>query len=209
MTNDSSGGILYWPGRGQNPAELVHSLNVFKRNGYSVEVMPHAYDLGEKPEKSDSCIYQWALDRTKAGGNWWIGLSLGASVAHVVASVLPITSIPNRISLINPFANRTRLAQEKNFSLNGQWLLNPEDYRLHVTSVDLVISINDERIPGQHGRSLIPMFDTIKRYVIEIDADHSITCQSTQLELSAVLLCDKTKEGVQKDYAHIVSCNFY
>lgn len=200
--------ILYWPGRGQNPEELSDCLNIFKTNGYFVDVLPYAYDLGDNPVNPESHIYQWAHAKTQGGSKWWIGLSLGASIAHIVASILPLTSIPNRITLINPFANRAQLAQEKKFSLKGQWPLKPEDFRSSVPTVDLVVSIDDKKIPVEHANKLMMLFDGENRRFIELDADHAITCRSTQIELSDILLYGN-KNGASKRYAHIISCNLY
>lgn len=208
MINNSKDGILYWPGRGNNPLQLSECLRIMEREGHSVEVMPLEYDVGKKPDTPQSCIYQWATKRTSVGAYWWIGLSLGAAVAHIVASVIPLESRPRRITLINPFANRAQLAKEKNFSLAGQWSLNPVDYQLYVPHVDLVLSLQDDRIPNEHGKRLLPKFNAAKVHLITLNADHAVKCRSTQSNLAETLLRNAMK-GASAQYGNNVSCDIY
>lgn len=208
MMNNSKDGILYWPGRGNNPLQLYECLRIMEREGHSVEVMPFRYDVGTNPDNPQSCIYQWAIERTNAGAYWWIGLSLGAAIAHIVASVIPIGVRPRRITLINPFADRAQLAKEKNFSLQGQWSLNPVEYKLCVPYVDLVLSLQDDRIPNEHGKRLLPHINAEKVQVIMLNADHAVQCHSIQSDLAKVLLWNEMK-GALGQYGNNVSCDIY
>ncbi len=191
MIGGSSGRILYWPGMGRSPLELFDFHRRMEDNGYSIDIMPHKYDVGETPDNPESSIYQWTNNLAKTGADWWIGLSLGASVAYLVASAISAKAIPKRITLINPFADRVQLAWEKNFSLVGQWLLSPVNHYLHVPIVDIVLSLNDDRIPIEHGKRLLPMITASELRVVMLNADHAVTASSAQLELADVLLCGR------------------
>jgi hypothetical protein len=188
MISGSSRRILYWPGMGRSPLELFDFYRRMEDNGYSIDIMPYEYDVGEKPHNPESCIYQWAENLSETDADWWIGLSLGASVAYLVASAISAESIPKRITLINPFADRAQLAWEKNFSLVGQWLLSPVNHNLYVPIVDIVLSLNDDRIPTEHGKQLLPMITATELRVIMLNADHAVSGYSAQLYLADILL---------------------
>ena len=188
MISGSNRKILYWPGIGRSPLELFDFYRSMEDNGYSIAIMPYEYDVGEKPHNPESFIYQWANNQSNTGADWWIGLSLGASVAYLVASAISAESIPKRITLINPFADRAQLAWEKGFSLVGQWLLSPLNHGLYVPIVDIVLSLNDDRIPIEHGKQLLSMITATELRVIMLNADHAVSCCSAQLYLADMLL---------------------
>ena len=188
MISGSNRKILYWPGIGRSPLELFDFYRSMEDNGYSIAIMPYEYDVGEKPHNPESFIYQWANNQSNTGADWWIGLSLGASVAYLVASAISAESIPKRITLINPFADRAQLAWEKGFSLVGQWLLSPLNHSLYVPIVDIVLSLNDDRIPIEHGKQLLSMITATELRVIMLNADHAVSCCSALLYLADMLL---------------------
>ena len=188
MISGSNRKILYWPGIGRSPLELFDFYRSMEDNGYSIAIMPYEYDVGEKPHNPESFIYQWANNQSNTGADWWIGLSLGASVAYLVASAISAESIPKRITLINPFADRAQLAWEKGFSLVGQWLLSPLNHSLYVPIVDIVLSLNDDRIPIEHGKQLLSMITATELRVIMLNADHAVSCCSAHLYLADMLL---------------------
>jgi hypothetical protein len=198
--------ILYWQGRSRNESELSHFHQELKLRGYSTEIMPIDYDTGLPPNNPKSSIYEWTYRQTNRTYDWWIGLSLGASVAYMVASSYATCSNPKRLTLINPFSNREKLAREKKFSLNGQWVINPINHQLHVSVVDIVLSVNDNRIPIEHGKSLLPMIVAKKIRVILLDADHAISDATAQSDLASFLLQDCKLETVH-EYSKIISCN--
>lgn len=208
MTKVFDKSILYWQGRGRNPLELINFNKTLKHHGFSTQIMPLDYDIGLMPNNPESRIYQWIHCQIKTTQDWWIGLSLGASVAYILASSAMTGSIPQRITLINPFANREKLAKEKNFSLNQQWVINPINHRLCVPIVDIVLSVNDNRIPIKHGQALLPMITAKELRVIMLDADHTISDSTAQLDLANVLLRDWKKGTVYGQHGKIISCDF-
>ena len=208
MTTISNKSILYWQGRARSNSELFKFHQVLKHHDFLTEIMPINYDIGLLPNNPESSIYQWIHNQTKKTYDWWIGLSLGASVAYMVASSAMTCSAPKRITLINPFSNREMLANEKGFSLNQQWAINPANYRLHVSTVDIVLSVNDDRIPIKHGQLLLPMITAKELRVILLDADHIISKTKAQSDIANFLLQDCRMETIYGQHSKIISCDF-
>jgi hypothetical protein len=176
--------ILFWPGRGQNPNILSHLLSFFRQNGYCVVSIPFDYDSGEVPFKKDSDWCKW-LQSNKY--NWWIGISLGASLAYTMLSLSEETIQPKRITLINPFSSRKQLSIEKKFSLENQWDFSPTEYELVVNSIDMVISLFDEKIPIYHGISLLNHTRSQHKKLIFIHDYHEVKDSTAQTELAKIL----------------------
>jgi hypothetical protein len=59
---------------------------------------------------------------------------------------------------------------------------------LYAPIVDIVLSLNDDRIPNEHGKQLLPMITAAELSVIMLNADHAVSCCSTQLYLADILL---------------------
>lgn len=207
MIKTSNESILYWQGRSRNHLELSEFHQVLRNHGFKKGVMPIEYDIGPPPNEPDSKIYKWIhYQSTSHCSSWWIGISLGASIAYVLASSAKKDLLPRRITLINPFSNRIQLAREKGFSLNQQWPLMPINFPLQVPYVDIILSKNDDKIPNVHGQSLIPMILAERICLVFIDADHTISDRKTQAEIANFLLNDCEKEKTLAQYSKIISC---
>src|SRR5262249_10904185 len=96
---------------------------------------------------------------------------------------------PRRLTLINPIADRVKLAEMRGFSLEGQWPLLAERLSvLEVMAVDLVLSTRDSRVPPEQGRSLIKCYPAARVRVIELAADHALEGEAIQRSLVSSLL---------------------
>ncbi len=130
---------------------------------------------------------QWLMDIPPVP--WWIGLSLGAAVAHIVAATIPVRSRPRRLTLINPFADRIELSRQRGFSLKDQWPLRPvEPFAAQCMKVDLVLSRFDERIPWSHGVRLQECYRATDVRLLSLEADHALTTPAIQVDLANWLL---------------------
>jgi hypothetical protein len=177
--------ILYWPGRGKSPDVLSSFLSALRDDSVSVDIFPFEYDTGQPPFRKDSAWSSWIGSNPR---DWWIGISLGASLAYMMAALLEINMRPKRLTLINPFQSRKILSVEKNFSLQNQWDFSPISHNLIIEEVDMVISVNDEKIPAYHGIKLLDNIICDKKNLILIEAGHCIDNHSAQEILASVLL---------------------
>jgi len=176
--------MLFWPGRGKDPDVLKYFLSEIHSKGIDIEVIPFNYDVGLPPFSVNS---EWGIWLKEHPISWWAGISLGASLAWVFASLFDDSIKPKRLTLINPFASRKQLAEERGFSMNGQWDCAPLESRLAVSIAEIVISVFDEKIPLQHG---IRLFNTIEaniKKVIFVDDNHQIQKIDAQEELAELL----------------------
>jgi len=129
------------------------------------------------------------MDPNTPIGFWWIGLSLGASVAHIVCSTICEEKRPMRLTLINPFADRVELSAIRGFPMGDQWHLRPDKYALPPETVaDVVLSLRDERIPSEQGLRLHSQWGAQRSRVIWTDADHVISDSNEQQRLAKLLL---------------------
>lgn len=194
--------MLFWPGRGKNPDVLNYFLTHIRGKGVAVEVIPFEYDTGSPPFSVDSAWSAWLREYPVP---WWAGISLGASLAWLFAS-LPDDSIkPKRITLINPFASRKQLAEEKRFPLDGQWDFSPVDHGVTLHAAEVVISVFDEKIPAHHGIRLLNRLNAEAKRVIFVNDNHQIQNRDVQEELAGVL--SAIPEEVYRGTTHY--CNIY
>ncbi len=166
---------MYWPGIHRLPEELNQCFAELQKIGFRVTWMNVPYDKGLTPDQPSSQIQYYIMNQKSAVFSWWIGLSLGASVAYIVAATIPVQYQPKRLTLINAFADREKLAQEKGFSLNGQWVIFPSKYTLPSSvEVDFIISKQDDKIPKSQSNSLREVLISNQVRIIELDTDHAI-----------------------------------
>lgn len=131
--------LLFWPGMNKSANTLRYFLD-YLRETHDVCIFPFDYDSGNMPFSKDSEWYKW-LNLHNKNFSWWCGLSLGASLAFVMASFCP----PERLTMINPFSSRKILSQEKKFNISNQWDFSPVCYYLEVRSAEAVLSVHDEK----------------------------------------------------------------
>jgi hypothetical protein len=181
--------ISYWPGIRRGATELHTLFGVLRDAGFTIDCVVEAYDIGLPPDNPGSGIQQWVNDSARTVSHWWIGLSLGAAVAHIAACAAPEPRRPKRLTLINPFADRMELSRHLDFSLNNQWRLKPIDFRSPGgILIDLIISRLDERISPEHGYRLKECYSADDVTVTELDADHALSEESQQRLLASLLL---------------------
>lgn len=194
--------VLYWPGIGQDIQVMHDMLNILRKRKFDIIYPEFVYDKDEFLLDKKSEIYKWV---EKQNAEWWIGLSLGASLAYTIASLLPIELRPARITLINPFSSRVQLSKEKGFSLENQWIIEPKRYNLSVREADIVISLYDEKIPIYHGIELASNIMSRNKKIIFLKANHMVMQKGVQEELGGILLSMQKDVSNEKSYY----CNIY
>ena len=148
--------------------------NQLKHISHSIYPLP--YDAGVLSPKP---FEEW-LNNNQTAPSWWIGLSLGASLAWYYAAMIQKEFQPKRLTLVNPFSNRRALAQLKGFSMDNQWDLNLENINIPDSiDVSAVISTNDTKIPLCCKQQLLDKIPKSSNYFI--DADHGLSEKSAQL----------------------------
>lgn len=195
--------ILYWPGRGQDLKVLKYFRNELLQNGFLIDVIDVEYDIGELNPLN------WAKVKEN-NCDWWIGISLGASLLYYALNYVDDLCKPTRITLINPFCSRKNLSNEIGFDLTNQWDFSPIENTVNVDQIELVSSVFDVKIPMYHGINLLNKTISSNKKLIFIDEKHTIDLKEAQIEL-AQLLCDiniieKGKKGNGKGYNY---CNIY
>lgn len=181
--------VLYWPGLKRNPSELEHLWPLLKSAGVTLRWLEPDYDVGPAPGEPDSPVIQWLGQQSMY--SWWIGLSLGASVAHISAATVAPIRRPRRLTLINPIADRIALSCRNGFSLEQQWRIIPQTIEVPgIVVVDIVVSKFDERVPPEHGRSMLSCYPDSRVRFIELESGHTVDEFSVQRNLSALLLRD-------------------
>lgn len=181
--------IWYWPGIYRKSTELNVLLGSLGESQFDVKWIDHQYDSGLPPDNPNSDIRQWVADPQEKPADWWIGLSLGAAVAHISLCCAPQSRLPKRLTLINPFADRVELAAYAGFSIADQWNLIPVGFRFkRDIAVELVVSSNDVSVPPEQGMRLLSCYPTSNVTVINLHADHSISSISAQRSLASILL---------------------
>lgn len=192
--------ILYWPGRGQDLEILKDFRSSLEEKGFQLDFIDIKYDDGIlRPNTWEQVVQNDAI--------WWIGISLGASLLYYSMKYTNRNK-PNRITLINPFSSREVLSKEKNFSLKNQWNFAPIDYAEKVNNLDLVLSINDTRIPMYHGVKILNNTICDNKQIIFINESHTIDNKNAQIELARALESNNilNRGGKNEGYNY---CNFY
>ena len=192
--------ILYWPGRGQSLHILEDFRKTLEANCFEIEYINVNYDEGS--------LTPWIWKQiAKNDSDWWIGISLGASLLYYSMKFAGKYK-PSRITLINPFSSREVLSQERNFDLKSQWNFAPIDYVGEINNLDMVLSINDTKIPMYHGVKLLHNTICENKQIIFINENHTIDSGNAQKELAKVLL-DNTILDRGGEYERYHYCNIY
>jgi hypothetical protein len=187
----STGKLLYWPGRRRHPDELSALLHRLGASGWHPTRLEPVYDHGPPPGDPGYLLPREVGGDPSQSRRWWMGLSLGAAVALILAGHVRPGQRPQRLTLINPFADRGRLAAEIGFEPEHGWDLVPMAHRPHSEIlVDLVLSDSDEKIPRIHSELLREALRPARPRIITIDADHAITAAAAQDRLAGLLLED-------------------
>ncbi len=171
--------ILYWPGRGQNLNILNHFRKELENQGFELECIKVNYDEGVLSP------YTWK-QVVENDAKWWIGISLGASLLYYSIKFTKENK-PNRITLINPFFSREVLSKEKNFDLKGEWNFAPINCKEKIDNMDMVLSINDTKIPMYHGIKILNNTICANKQIIFINESHTINNKFAQIELAKIL----------------------
>lgn len=181
--------MLYWPGMRRQAGELASLFAQMRRSGFVVQKVSAPYDVGPLPSEPTSHAHHEVMHLDTPASNWWIGLSLGAAVAHIVCSTICGEKRPARLTLINPFADRMELSQIRGFDLGDQWRLCPDRHGLPPgTIVDLVLSSRDEHVPPEQGLRLHALWGNQRSRVVWADSDHAISDSTEQCRVAELLL---------------------
>lgn len=188
--------VLYWPGRGQDMSVLQMFLSTLVSNEYEVTPIAFSnltYDVGAL------CPPRWDFVSNNRH-DWWIGLSLGASLAYY--SLKYTMRKPTRITLINPFYSRKTLSHEKGFSFNEEWSISLDNHQIVVEKLEVILSLNDDKIPLHHGIRLINESTCKCKVLIFADTGHTLDEPAVQCELAKLL-------SEANDYGEYHYCHIY
>ena len=177
--------ILYWPGRGQD-IEILKVLRNELSKKYIIEVVDFKYDVGELNPNI------WKILKNKF--DWWIGISLGASLLYYTYNFIEERSRPTRLTIINPFSSRKKLSEEKKFDLSQQWNFSPKQQQIKVDKIELISSVYDSKIPIYHGIELINSTNSKDKKIMFVNSNHTIDNVNAQIELSKILLNEEIKD---------------
>ena len=176
--------ILYWPGMGQD-LSILKTLRTELSEKNILQTINFRYDVGElKPKK-------WNILQEKF--DWWIGISLGASLLYYAYNFIEESNRPTRLTIINPFSSRETLSLEKNFDLSKQWNFSPKEEIVDVSKIELISSVYDNKIPTYHGLELINNTKSKNKKIILVNSNHTIENIDAQIELSKILLNEEIK----------------
>lgn len=192
--------ILYWPGIGKNLNVLKSFREELKKEGYEIEVFNENYDENELSP------YNWE-QVINNNSDWWIGISLGASLLYYVYSFVPKEKRPSRLTLINPFYSRIILSEEKGFDITKYWNFSPIDMKEELDHAELIISTQDKSINNYHGLILSSSINSNSNYLFTVNSDHTLITNNIQKCLSKILL--SYKEGEYKYEKKDNYCNIY
>ena len=182
--------VLFWPGRGQNLGILSSFQRCLEAHNVEIEYVSFKYDEGQLNPQNWSQV-------CGNDAEWWIGLSLGASLA---CYSLPFAARkPKRLTLINPFSSRELLSLEKQFSLAGQWKFALNGIRENV-DLDIVRSVFDDKIPLHHSFDIVKNNRFRNVSMIFVNGNHTIDERLAQEELADVLTGETNGES---DYCYV------
>ena len=183
--------ILYWSGFSCRKDELVYLKTEFENKDYVITKFPYNYDYGNFIPIKWIPLLDWDFD-------WWIGLSLGASVMVYSLSFFPKECLPKRITMINPFYSRSELAKENNFNIANQMDFQLNKVIKNIEKVELVSSIEDKKIKMNHGIKVIKNFESSKKCIIFVTSNHGINDSCVQKELAHLLMSEDYNETKYK-----------
>lgn len=191
--------ILYWPGRDQNLDILKNFRKELQNQGFELEYIDIKYDEGTLNPSSWKQVIENEAD-------WWIGISLGASLLYYCLKIAG-NKKPERVTLINPFYSREVLSKEKNFNLEKQWNFAPIEFKEKVNKLDMVLSINDTKIPMYHGAMLLNNAICDNKKIIFVNGNHTVDNDNAQLELARALENMNSDRGDKDERNNY--CNIY
>ena len=185
--------ILYWPGIGQNTDILKYFRNEFT-NDYKIDMIDFKYDIGDLNPQNWDIIHN--------NYDWWIGISLGASLAYYSYNYVTEIHKPYRLIIINPFSSRKLLSSEKGFNMLNQWDFSPKEIEIKVKEFDLVSSVFDTKIPTYHGIELLNKTISNNKNIVFVDSTHTIDNIEAQIQLANIFM-EKSDKNVGINYCHI------
>ena len=197
---------MYWPGIRRLESELAILRQGLGRSGYTVQIADVPYNQGLPPENPIGPVARWLARSTCA--NWWIGLSLGAGVAHIAASIVSPFLRPQRVTLINPVADRLTLLKSRGLSARDAWNLQAVDFAVsEVRMLDIVLSNHDPKVPRDQGVSLLDRYPRARSRTLEMQADHAISDHTSQTLLLDFLLAEEMTWGETIQRSSVASDN--
>lgn len=192
--------ILYWPGIGKDLKVLDSFLAELKIKNYDIKIFNEEYDIGELNPSTWEQVVNNECD-------WWIGISLGASLLYYAYAFVPDEKKPSRITLINPFYSRNILANEKGFDITKFWDFSPIDMKCFIKHCELIVSRYDKNINPYHSLVLSSSINSDNAYVILVNSDHTLKLNDVEKEV-ADLLINYNRKGynIEKENNN---CNIY
>lgn len=182
--------LLYWPGMRRRQSDLAVLLEGIQNSGWAISTVVTPYDTGPPPSSPLSTMLTDTA--VVSGCSWWLGLSLGASVAFAVLPQVSPKRQPNRLTMINPFMDRQLLAQQRGFDMSSQWRISLNVQLLPPRlQLDIVVSDDDDRVPPNHGVSLHREAGTVlcsKPNLIRVPGSHVLEGNDLQRRLASELL---------------------
>lgn len=192
--------ILFWPGIGKDLSVLSEFVDKLKLEGYEIDYFQEEYDLG----KLDPGKWEQVLNNDS---DWWIGISLGASLLYYAYSYVPKEKRPSRITLINPFYSRTVLSSEKGFDITKYWNFDPMDMKNFIEHCELIVSIFDKNISPYHSLKLSSSINSDNNYLLLINSDHTLKLNNIQKKIASILISyDRGGYKIEKENN---CCNIY
>lgn len=192
--------ILLWPGIGKDLSVLDTFVEELKINNKEIIYFKEDYDYEGLNPNNWCQVFSNDCD-------WWIGISLGASLLYYVYSYVPKEKRPSRITLINPFYSRRVLSKEKNFDIDKYWDFEPINMKEFIEHCELIVSNYDKNINPYHSLTLSFSINSVNKYIILINSDHTLKMNNVQKELADLLISyDERGYKIEKENNN---CNIY
>ena len=173
--------ILYWPGIGKNLDILDEFLNEIRFNNIDIDIFNEEYDVGElNPNNWDQVVNNDC--------DWWVGISLGASLLYYAYAFVPEEKRPSRITLINPFYSKNILSSEKGFDITKYWDFSPIDMKCFIKHCELIISSFDININPYHSLVLSSSINSDNTYLMLVNSDHTLKLNNIQKDIADILI---------------------
>jgi hypothetical protein len=204
LCSDSVRRVLYWPGIHRLESELAIFRQGLGRSGYTVQIADVPYDQGLPPDNPLGPVARWLARCVRS--DWWIGLSFGAGVAHIAASIVPPDFRPQRVTLINPVADRNTLLKSRGLPTSNVWKLQPVEFAVSgVRMLEIVLSQHNMKVPRKQGLSLLDCYPGAIARTLDIQADHAISDHARQTLLLNFLLTEEMAGGDTNQRSIVVS----
>lgn len=192
--------IMFWPGIGKDLSILKEFIDELRTNNFEVEYFNEDYDTGSLNPNLWNQVINNDCD-------WWIGISLGASLLYYAYEYVPKEKRPSRITIINPFYSREILSNEKGFDINKYWNFSPNVMKEYIDHFELIISMFDKNINPYHSLVLSTSVNSNNSYLIITNSDHTLSLNNIQKKIADVLISyNKRGYKIEKENN---SCNIY